>query len=147
MKKIFQVKVFVFFGNRYLILRKARDDNAAHLKGWEVPGGKIKSGEDPVKAALREVREETQLDVRIIHELEFFEVKTEDLFRHTHVFLAQSPSDNVVISDEHSEYRWITPRQVDDLPQVLYREVFKKYLRKAEEFREQTLTEFLQSKD
>ncbi|MBU1201147.1 MAG: NUDIX domain-containing protein [Nanoarchaeota archaeon] len=36
---------------------------------WELPGGKIDLGETPIQAAIRETKEETGCDVKIIEEL------------------------------------------------------------------------------
>ena len=46
-----------------MITRRRQD---AVLGGfWEFPGGKIEPGESPQAAAVREIREETTLEVRI----------------------------------------------------------------------------------
>ncbi len=41
-----------------------------HLGGqWEFPGGKVDSGETPVAALIREMREELSVDVRVVSSL------------------------------------------------------------------------------
>ncbi len=52
----------IFHGGRLLILR--RDDRQMLGGLWEFPGGKLESGETPVQAVEREVREETGLNVQ-----------------------------------------------------------------------------------
>jgi 8-oxo-dGTP diphosphatase len=47
----------------HLLLVKRRHDPARGC--WALPGGFLDSGEDPREAALREMREETALDVEI----------------------------------------------------------------------------------
>lgn len=49
----------------YLLLR--RSPSCRHFAGlWEPPGGKVEGGENLVSALVREVREETSLDVVVV---------------------------------------------------------------------------------
>lgn len=52
--------VVVVLFNQDKILGVTRKDN---LTDWGLPGGKIEVGETPVEAAVREVKEETGLDI------------------------------------------------------------------------------------
>ena len=54
--------VFITEGSRVLMVRRKVDPQQGK---WALPAGYIDYGEDPRKAAVREVREETGLDVRI----------------------------------------------------------------------------------
>jgi 8-oxo-dGTP diphosphatase len=51
--------------NRILLLHR----NTKKRKQWEIPGGKLDLNEDATRAALREVREETGVEVEIMREL------------------------------------------------------------------------------
>ncbi|GAB2687881.1 (deoxy)nucleoside triphosphate pyrophosphohydrolase [Thalassiella azotivora] len=52
--------------DRPTTLLAARRTEPAHLAGgWEIPGGKVEPGEDPVAALHREVREELGVEVRL----------------------------------------------------------------------------------
>src|SRR5262245_53217051 len=58
------VSVFVFRGDRLLALRRsARSDAAAGA--WDAVSGRLRAGEHPRDAAVRETREETGLEVRV----------------------------------------------------------------------------------
>jgi 8-oxo-dGTP diphosphatase len=47
-------------------LLTARRTEPAHLAGgWELPGGKVEPGEDPIDALHREIREELGVDIEI----------------------------------------------------------------------------------
>jgi 8-oxo-dGTP diphosphatase len=56
------VGVAVIDGDRLLMIRRGRGANAGL---WAVPGGKVDWGETMRAAAIREVREETGLEVRL----------------------------------------------------------------------------------
>jgi 8-oxo-dGTP diphosphatase len=49
---------------RRILLCRISDQLASHKGRWTLPGGGIEFGEEPAAAMVREVREETGLDVR-----------------------------------------------------------------------------------
>jgi len=49
--------------NKTLLLQQAK--TARHPGKWGPPGGRVKDGESMIDAALREVKEETNLDIKI----------------------------------------------------------------------------------
>jgi ADP-ribose pyrophosphatase YjhB (NUDIX family) len=49
---------------RLLLIRRGRPPAAG---SWSVPGGRCRSGESPADACVREVAEETALQVRVLH--------------------------------------------------------------------------------
>ncbi len=132
MKEIYQTKILVRYRGKYLLLKKVKDIHPDHIGGWEVPGGKIKPNEDPVTASLREIREETGLECKIIKELKFLELEKNEIRTFTHVYLAEALTSDVKLSDEHSEYVWISSSKIDSLNNVIYKDLFKQYLREAE---------------
>jgi len=79
---------------------------------WGFPKGHIELHENPIKTAIREIKEETGLDVKII---KGFERKITYSFRHREEFvikdvvfyLAKAKSQKVRISKEHKGYVWL----------------------------------------
>lgn len=53
--------VLVRTGSRWLVVRRPE---GAHE--WSIPGGHVEPGETPARAGIREVREETGIDVRSV---------------------------------------------------------------------------------
>lgn len=108
-------------GKILLIKRSSKLD--WHPGEWEIMYGRIAQHEDPQSGLAREVQEE--LGIHIIagtpltcwhiyrgHE----ETAQNELIGIT--FLATADNKDVNLSDEHEEYRWVTPAEALDLIKV-----------------------------
>ncbi len=134
MKTIAQVKVLVRHNRQYLLLQKSRNIHADHVGGWEVPGGKVKVGEDTLHAVHRELMEETGLSCQIIKELTPLTLEKDGIKTVTRVFLAEASSTKVTLSSEHTAFRWALPEEVDGMENVIYKEFLKRYLMTNHQF-------------
>jgi 8-oxo-dGTP pyrophosphatase MutT (NUDIX family) len=89
-----------------LIYRTRHDD-------WSLPKGHIEAGESREQAALREIKEETGLDARILHPLGeavyFFRKKSGDLVRKTvyHYLMEALTTTLGKPNWEVTEARWV----------------------------------------
>ncbi len=131
-EEIYQTKILVRYKGKYLLLKKVRDIHDDHVDGWEVPGGRIEKDEEPIQAAVREVEEETGLSCGILTELKFLKLEKNNFRIYTHVYLAEAHSDKVVLSDEHSDFVWITYDEIDNLQNVIYKDLSKQYVQDAD---------------
>jgi len=80
---------------------------------WELPGGKVHDGESDVDALVRECREELGVAVRPMHRL------GDDVVIGDHGVLRvwwAELVDGEPVALEHSELRWLTPDEIDDIP-------------------------------
>ncbi len=102
---------------------------------WIGPGGHIDAGEDPNEAALREVKEETGLEVTLVGPKDWVKIDRDGnldlvppLFINRHkinehhdhstlIFAAVSESMNVQAESEAEEtaYQWCTRAELDEL--------------------------------
>ena len=111
-KPIVTVGVLIVSRDNRLLF--ARSERKWHGK-WTIPGGKVDAGETLEKAAIREVKEETNLeisDVRFakicesIFSNEFY--KRRHFVMHDYVARLESEKEAVILNDEAEEYGWFT---------------------------------------
>ncbi|MBI2601229.1 NUDIX domain-containing protein [Candidatus Daviesbacteria bacterium] len=104
-----------------ILLVKRSNDNDYKPEIWEYPMGRIKQFENPVEGLKREVREETRLEIEIIKPLKVFSFMRGEKDADNEVVgvvywaKIEGSDDNVTLSDEHTEYKWVTPDAALDL--------------------------------
>ena len=99
-------------------------------QGWALPGGFVDYGESLEAAAVREAKEETGLDIRLIRQLHTYSDPARDPRHHTisTVFLARA-SGTPAAADDAEEIGIFAE---DNLPQPLmfdHREILTDYFR------------------
>ncbi len=96
-------------GLLFLILKRAETKMYEHL--WQGVAGKIEAGETAPLAAIRELDEETGLKPRHMfiadHISRFYEAH-DDRINLVPVFGIEVDSDDVTLSEEHCDYKWVT---------------------------------------
>jgi 8-oxo-dGTP pyrophosphatase MutT (NUDIX family) len=93
---------------KFLLLRAYRN--------WDFPKGLVEAGEEPIDAALREVREETTLDdLSFDWGLSFMDTGPYNKGKISRYYIARSKQMNVLLPinpelgrPEHSEARWFS---------------------------------------
>lgn len=128
--RIIQKCIVVRDDGRILALKRAADD---HSRGgnWDLPGGGYEQGENIIAAVKREVLEEAGLTAKTVRPIfvdNHMNVK-EGFFAGLNVFgicyvcrdwealpaEAGAKEGEVKLSDEHTEYRWVTPSEFASL--------------------------------
>ena len=82
---------------------------------WELPGGKVEKGEHFADALVREIKEETNLNVNVG---DFCEAVQNDYSHKRTVQLMMYLDDvegSVAISEEHTEYMWASIEKIESL--------------------------------
>ena len=102
---------------------------------WVVPGGHIELGERMEDALRREVKEETNLDIRDIEFLCFQEfIYDERFWKRSHFiffdYACRTDATEATLNDEAEEYRWVTLDEALALPVEYYTGVaIREYVR------------------
>lgn len=104
---------------------------------WDFAKGHLEGQEDKLTAAIRELKEETNLKASILdnfeYALEYFFKDNKNRLVHKYVtlFLGEALTDNVILSQEHLNYQWLN---FDQAINKLNFDNAKVALSKAEDF-------------
>lgn len=99
----------------FLVLKRASGKIYQHQ--WRMIGGKVESGETFWEAALRELKEETDLSPNRLWTIpsinQFYEYKS-DTIHSIPAFAAEIGVDSPLsLDDEHTSFEWIDPKFVE----------------------------------
>lgn len=111
---------------KILIVQRSQDSEL--FPGYyELPGGKLEFGEDPMAGLIREFQEETNLIINPFAPFRTFSYFNLDQTKHYVeivylVDLAES-EEGLQTSEEHADHKWITYDQLQDYVQQMSSEV------------------------
>ena len=114
-------EIVIKHGDKVLVMKRAKDSDVAPDK-WCVPAGKVRFDELPEDGAVRECKEETGIDAKVVKELDRRAVTIQkggqDAYRLIFTYLMEAtspdPINNVIMNDEHSDYIWVTADELRD---------------------------------
>tara|TARA_Y100000310_G_C20388279_1_gene671513 strand:+ start:242 stop:652 length:411 start_codon:yes stop_codon:yes gene_type:complete len=123
----------VLYQNNKILFVKRNQDERNYPGLFELPSGKVESGETNDQAIKREFKEETGLDIVILKSLgeSFFTVidrnGTQQLTKKTSYLVSQIGTGEIALSHEHTEYAWIKTKELDsyDIIPDLKNELFE----------------------
>jgi len=124
MKSGIAVKSFIVNQeNKVLVVKREKNDT--HMpEEWEIPGGRIENEETLLEGVKRETKEETNLDIEVLEQLNTQEFTRQDGERIKMViFLCKPLTESVVLSEEHTEFDWIELDEVIKLNDFFKEEV------------------------
>lgn len=104
---------------KFLVVKRSSKEEFFPNK-WELPSGKVEFGEEPNKALVREVLEETGLQTVnfVPFKCTHYVIEKPQKKRHTIQILylvnVMQPS-TITLSEEHDDHKWILPEELKQL--------------------------------
>ncbi|MFA4833789.1 MAG: NUDIX hydrolase [Patescibacteria group bacterium] len=113
MKKNFcsGIHILIQKGNQYLLLYRNPKDKE-DPKCWDLPGGGIHFGEQPLKAAIREAKEETGIDIKITKILALGAMPYRGAWSIGTTVAGKYCRGKIRLSKEHTDYKWVSKREL-----------------------------------
>ena len=94
----------------FLLLKRSQENSSSGE--WVFPGGKIEENESPREAAVRELKEETELTGNILEAGETYMGEGELGYWKIYPFQMKVNSREIELDYEHSDYKWL---ELDEL--------------------------------
>jgi len=105
----FSQKAFIFDKNgKFLTIRRTKTAPSNPLK-WDLPGGDLEFGEDPLKSIVREIKEESGFIVESLIPFDIeAHINSQGDYWVTIAFKTFIIKGKLSISWEHDLYKWVT---------------------------------------
>ncbi len=107
------VKGIVKNEDKYLVVNRWYDDRIAEPYQWDFIDGAIEFGEEPERALLRHIAEQTGLSVTIDRLLYTWSFFTGDVFNIGISYLCLATIDTVLLSEELTGHCWIQKEEFE----------------------------------
>ena len=114
------------FGDKYLICQRAADDECAMQ--WEFPGGKRELGETLEECIIREIREELELDIKVLGVFTKSIYHYDDKEIYFTVFNTEITGGEIKLN-VHNDTKWVTLEEMSDFEFMTADLIFVKKLK------------------
>jgi len=111
------VKALIKNKDFFLLLKTTASDQNNNLSGWETPGGHLEFGEEVSEGLIREIKEETGLNVKILFPFNVFSLNVgkEDSLIGINYLAEYNGGEVKMDTSEHSCYQWINMSEIKKL--------------------------------
>lgn len=130
-KVAISLKAVVLNNQGKILILQRPDDDYSRPSGWDLMGGGLDEGENPIVGVRREIREETGIEageIKPIHVASFKEA--DGCFVVMIGFKEKALLDEVKLSSEHKQYKWVIKEEFleIDIP-----DTYKMFVEKMDE--------------
>lgn len=113
-----QVGVKIFLKNeegKYLLVKRSAEKYKGTNGSWDIVGGRIDPGSKLIENLRREVREETQLEIKSEPVLMYAQdILLEDKHVVRLTYVGEAEGELVLDVSENTEYKWMTLEEVKE---------------------------------
>lgn len=114
--KVLIIATAIIKNKRGEILLLKRGETKTFQLHWQLPEGKLEEKENPREALEREVKEELGLDINSAElnkvSQSMFKAKGIKYLAIRIVFLVKVKNDKIILSREHSDYKWVKSNRI-----------------------------------
>jgi len=114
MKHIEVVAAIILFSNKILCVQRNKNKYDYISYKFEFPGGKLEVGETPEQALIREIKEELELDIKILEPFLIVEHTYPDFFLTMHSFICSCDNNKLTLT-EHIAFNWLKKNELAGL--------------------------------
>jgi 8-oxo-dGTP diphosphatase len=97
-----------------LLILKRKDDDDSYPGIWDCVGGHFEKGESAEECMLREAREESGQDMKIVRVGPLMEYLDAYGRAVSVPFVLRPDPKKEIVPSEHSEFRWVKPSEIKD---------------------------------
>jgi 8-oxo-dGTP diphosphatase len=98
---------------RLLLIKRGHAPQAGR---WSLPGGRVEPGETDQQAVIREIREETGLDIRCDQLVGSVQRPSADAVLEIRDYAATVTGGTLGAGDDAADVRWVSPAELGRLP-------------------------------
>lgn len=124
-------KAVIVKDSKILIIKRSGEEDV-YADEWDLPGGKLNFGEEPIKGLEREVFEETGIKIEVIKPIDVWTFFKNN--GNTQVigitFLTKPKTDKITLSEEHTGYKWVS---LDEIKNYKIHEGIKKTIKELKD--------------
>ena len=96
------------------ILATQRSEKMSLPMKWEFPGGKIEENETPESCLLREVREELNIDIEIIHKMQPQRFEYDTFSINLIPYVSKYLAGKIILA-EQKDFKWLKKEELRNL--------------------------------
>ncbi len=85
-------------------------------EAWMLPGGRLENQENPEDTLIREIKEETNLEINVVSPCHVAIWMSDGEPKCSIFYHCQTKHNQVKLSDEHNAYKWISVEKIDSIP-------------------------------